>query len=501
MIVDAHVHIPQEKRDRKSFIDSYDKDAIKKVILLPLGKWSYFPTLKEVEFANREVYEFVKENPGKYEWLVYVNPQHKSAPQQVERWVKKGAIGVKLWVSLKDKHGRMPQTLEVLKMANQLNCPVLIHTYNRIDENLPGEISVEEFKSFADELPNLKIIAAHSGANWQESLGVIGKHHKNVYFDLSGVLPSSNMVSDLVKELGEDKIIFGSDMYGRDFYSQLSKVTLAPISNKAKEKVLWKNANKVFSLDLKKESFEKQEKVKNIRFKEDHFCFYGQWPIMDCHHTETQSYISQLQKNNIKKYFMGNLNSILSCNLHKENLNFYKTIRKHKEIIPLATLNPRAHNSLSMLHNLKSMNWTNIILFPGFHNWSLDDPKYDSFFNLCHSTASKLWINIGIGDERFYHYSLKYTKLETEQIVNFIKKYDKKIQITFQGMGFLWIKQVLKHFRQQPNCQFDCSRTLDYHDHHMLFLNRKEQRNFVFGSEFPIKHCQSNLVTLQEKLS
>ena len=73
--------------------------------------------------------------------------------------------------------------------------------------------------------------------------------YDNVYVDTSGAQPFSGFVEYGVKKLGADRIIFGTDVVGRDFCTQLAKVTDADISDEDKEKILWKNAARLLKIE------------------------------------------------------------------------------------------------------------------------------------------------------------------------------------------------------------------------------------------------------------
>ena len=54
-----------------------------------------------------------------------------------------------------------------------------------------------------------------------------------------------------VRELGEDRVIYGSDVSGRSFASQLAKVHGADISEEAKKKIFSGNLIKLLAPILK----------------------------------------------------------------------------------------------------------------------------------------------------------------------------------------------------------------------------------------------------------
>ncbi len=70
--------------------------------------------------------------------------------------------------------------------------------------------------------------------------------YPNIYVDTGGGEPEAGIIEFAVKEMGAERILFGSDAPGRGFAVQLGKVTGAGISEEFKEMILWKNATKVY---------------------------------------------------------------------------------------------------------------------------------------------------------------------------------------------------------------------------------------------------------------
>jgi predicted TIM-barrel fold metal-dependent hydrolase len=64
---------------------------------------------------------------------------------------------------------------------------------------------------------------------------------KNVYADLAGSDPVSGFTEMAVRELGAERVIYGSDAGGRSFASQLAKVHGARIPEAAKQLIFSDN--------------------------------------------------------------------------------------------------------------------------------------------------------------------------------------------------------------------------------------------------------------------
>jgi len=74
--------------------------------------------------------------------------------------------------------------------------------------------------------------------------------HGNVYVDTSGINSSRNAVVEYtVERVGSERILFGTDTYAPGF--QRGRIDYALISDKDKENILFRNAQRLFGKKLK----------------------------------------------------------------------------------------------------------------------------------------------------------------------------------------------------------------------------------------------------------
>ena len=123
--------------------------------------------------------------------------------------------------------------------------PVLIHSYDRSGGNLRGELAPGDIAHLARRYPSVSIIAAHLGGLWQCGPRVV-RLCANVYMDVCGSRAYVGMVEHAVDVLGAERVLFGSDAYGRTFVSQLAKVVGAEIDIADKRRILWDNSARLF---------------------------------------------------------------------------------------------------------------------------------------------------------------------------------------------------------------------------------------------------------------
>ena len=76
---------------------------------------------------------------------------------------------------------------------------------------------------------------------------LIDGSRKNVSACVAGFDPTSGVVEMAVRELGAERVIFGSDAAGRSFASQLAKVTGAEIPRPARRLILGENLRRLLT--------------------------------------------------------------------------------------------------------------------------------------------------------------------------------------------------------------------------------------------------------------
>ncbi|GAH50893.1 unnamed protein product, partial [marine sediment metagenome] len=77
--------------------------------------------------------------------------------------------------------------------------------------------------------------------------------HENVYLDTAGSLTERAVLRQAIRECGDDRIVWGSDSPTMNLGAELARITEAPdvdISVQAKEKILYKNAERLLKLNF-----------------------------------------------------------------------------------------------------------------------------------------------------------------------------------------------------------------------------------------------------------
>jgi predicted TIM-barrel fold metal-dependent hydrolase len=120
----------------------------------------------------------------------------------------------------------------------------------KVGGNDPGESSPLDVMELARRHPGVQLMCGHSGGDWERGIRAI-RSNPNVLLEIAGSDPCSGFVEMAVRELGADRIVYGSDVGGRSYASQLAKVHAAAVSEEAKAAALGGNLRRLLGPILK----------------------------------------------------------------------------------------------------------------------------------------------------------------------------------------------------------------------------------------------------------
>lgn len=167
----------------------------------------------------------------------------------------KGARGIKLHPILQDFNVSDSRMFPIYTICEKLNVPILVHS-----GPAKGGIAVAEPKSFARALgafPNLSFILAHMGGGSWQQLTTISEAYPNAFFDCCEIIewtgatnaPSKQQLAQLIKDVGPERVIMGSDFPWYDLENQIELIMDLPVlSLEEKEGILGPNAERILSL-------------------------------------------------------------------------------------------------------------------------------------------------------------------------------------------------------------------------------------------------------------
>lgn len=231
-------------------LEAADRVGVSRLCVYMGMNWSYDPSPDDLRKQNDEVLQALQHWNHRCFGFVYLSPKHVQASlDELERCVAKGPmVGVKLWVA---EHCNVASIDAIIKRATELKAVIFQHTWIKITGNLPGESTPMDLAELAARHPEAKLICGHTGGDWEQGIRAIRKS-PNVCVDLGGGDPSSGFVEMALRELGPERILYGSDVGGRSYSSQLGKVFGTAMSNETRRLILAGNLKRLLGPILAK---------------------------------------------------------------------------------------------------------------------------------------------------------------------------------------------------------------------------------------------------------
>jgi predicted TIM-barrel fold metal-dependent hydrolase len=198
--------------------------------------------------ANENAYEQLQKVPGLLQYVI-VNPLQSDTFSQARRMLQSPwCAGIKIHP---EEHGyKIAEHGEKLfAFFEEIQAPVMAHS------GCPNSLPVE-FVPFANRHPGARLLLAHlgNGAGDHQRVdlqvrAVQAARHGNLWIDTSSarsILPG--LIEWAVREVGADRLLFGSDTPLYHVAMQRARIETAEIPDSAKALILRENAWKFFNL-------------------------------------------------------------------------------------------------------------------------------------------------------------------------------------------------------------------------------------------------------------
>ncbi len=248
MIWDLHCHLggfdgrtPEEKM--AEMIRYADRMGVDRLCVFMGYPFDANPSPETLRAQNDQVLQALTHWHHRAVGFVYLNPNHvQFSLDEFNRCVRDGPmVGVKLWVARRASAAELDPLIE---RAAALQAVIFQHTWFKTGGNLPGESTPLDVAALARRHPSAPMICGHTGGNWELGVRTI-RGVKNLYADLAGSDPTAGFTEMAVRELGAERVIYGSDVGGRSFASQLAKVAGAEIPEAARRLILGENLRRL----------------------------------------------------------------------------------------------------------------------------------------------------------------------------------------------------------------------------------------------------------------
>lgn len=207
------------------------------------------PTPEQFRRQNDDVVQALSHWHHRAFGLAYVNPHFlDESLAEIDRLIAKGPlIGIKLWVARRCSDASLDAIVE---RCHELKGLVFQHTWIKTTGNLTGESTPLDLAELARRHPDIPMVLGHSGGNWELGIRAV-RGLPNVSVETAGFDPTAGMVELAVRELGAERVLYGSDAPGRSFASQLGKVAGAEIGERDRKLIYGRNLQRWLAPILK----------------------------------------------------------------------------------------------------------------------------------------------------------------------------------------------------------------------------------------------------------
>ncbi|MCX6714934.1 MAG: amidohydrolase family protein [Candidatus Uhrbacteria bacterium] len=290
MIVDVHVHTSNHPmvglHTADASIEAIEREADRFGIAKALVIATYFP-YKGSGVPNQEMLRRI-EHRDRFAMIGSLDAMNQfgAGVAELEALAREGMlVGIKLFAGYQMFHVSHPTMFPLYELAERFQLPVTIHggelhhccsreRRNRRDLKCGNSFCwIDRSGALAEpavfyhaihSFPRVNFVIAHLANPFFDQLRHLMIDCPNVYTDTSGQFlsgtdeASSEYKQMIVEELhkflavpnGMDRMMFGSDFPIQSFADTIELVNMLGLSEDAKEKILWQNANRVYRLGL-----------------------------------------------------------------------------------------------------------------------------------------------------------------------------------------------------------------------------------------------------------
>ena len=241
-IIDVHTHIwaGDYEGSTRELLKACELYGISKIYVS--GLKSHYPDEDEIARLNRDVHRFMREHPQLVEGYCYVNPAHPGSLDVLRRGIEDfGMAGMKLWVATLCND---PAVFPLVEQCIAYNIPILIHAFHKAVGQLPAESTGVHVADLAARYPEAKLLMAHLGGNAYHGIKAV-RDCPNVWVDFSGSLFRRDELDYTVRQIGAERIVYGSDMPITYLVNQ-GQVEEADLTPEQKQLIYYRNAETLF---------------------------------------------------------------------------------------------------------------------------------------------------------------------------------------------------------------------------------------------------------------
>ncbi|SRR5574344_221847 len=204
---------------------------------------------EQVNSINEFISEEVKLHKGLITGFGTLHPDSEDMEGDISRLIELGLEGVKMHPDFQHYHIDGERSVRLSHMVADAGLPILVHCGDyRYDLSNPERVA-----NFLKKVPEITMIGAHFGgwSMWDEAAQLLAGRFKNLYVDCSSSLYAlePGRATELVREYGADRVLFGTDYPMWDINDELERFSKMDLTDEERRMVLCDNAVRLLKID------------------------------------------------------------------------------------------------------------------------------------------------------------------------------------------------------------------------------------------------------------
>lgn len=273
MVIDVHTHLnnyhEEKKADVHECLDKLQIEMASNNVDYALILTSYIvnehrPSIRQVVEATRDV-----KNVGVVAGISFLNYKEKDL-REISDYLQDGTVkGLKLYPGYEPFYPHDGRLQVVYDLATEYDVPVMFHSGDTYSPK--GKVRYAQplhIDDVAVDNPSMKIVICHVGNPWIRDCMEVVYKNKNCYADFSGLVLGDftdhfemymkEQLEEMILYAGEPKyLLYGTDWPISSMKSYLAFMKQLDLSDEKKELIQWKNAAKLFKIDVDSLAFSK----------------------------------------------------------------------------------------------------------------------------------------------------------------------------------------------------------------------------------------------------
>jgi predicted TIM-barrel fold metal-dependent hydrolase len=243
-VIDMHGHygpfhgIYLPKPDADGMLQTMDRCGVLCIVC------SSHSSLVDMERGNREMAEVVREHPGRFYAYRTINPNYPEiAAKEIARFpAEAGFVGFKFHPSSHSYPVTGASYVPALEYANAHRLLVLSHCWGHSEHDGP-----KLFSQLTGKYPDATFLLGHSGYGEWEAAFAVAREFPNVYLELTAASRVAGIIARMVREVGSEKVVFGTDLPWFDPHYGIGSVCFSRITDEDRRNILYRNAERLLA--------------------------------------------------------------------------------------------------------------------------------------------------------------------------------------------------------------------------------------------------------------